>query len=267
MSRRLRAIAADTMAIVAQGHYRAGSGAAVDIAPAVRSAMAGTRMYPPDHPLPATGPVNPYPIVEVTDESTLAAARRLGEPVAALVFASARNPGGGFRNGARAQEEDIARASALYACLTTTPAFYEHHRTNRDLRYSDRVGYAPGVPVFRDDAGRLLHQPYHVTMLAAAAPNLRAITGRQAELAAAVPSVLRTRARRILAVAAAHGHRRLVLGAWGCGVFGNDPTTVAAAFTAALHEFSYFDHIVFAILDRTPAASTYRAFADLRKAT
>ena len=267
MSRRLRAIAAGTMAIVARGQYQAESGAVVDIATAVRSAVAGTHLYPPDQPLPAAGSVNPRPIVEVTNESTLAAARRLGEPVAALVFASARNPGGGFRTGARAQEEDIARASALYACLTTVPTFYEHHRADRDPRYSDRVIYTPEVPVFRDDTGRLLHHPYHVTMLTAAAPNLRALTDQQLKLVATVPSALRARAHRILAVAAAHGHRRLVLGAWGCGVFGNDPTTVAAAFTAALHECNHFDHIVFAILDRAPATPTYRAFTDQWKAT
>jgi len=31
-------------------------------------------------------------------------------------------------------------------------------------------------------------------------------------------------------LAAAHGYTRLVLGAWGCGVFRNDPEVVAAAF-------------------------------------
>ena len=262
MSRRLRAIAADTLAIVAQGNYQAESGAVVDLAPAVRSAVAGTRLYLPDQPLPAAGKANTHPIVEVTNESTLAAARRLGEPVAALVFASARNPGGGFRTGARAQEEDIARASALYPCLTTTPEFYEYHRADRDLRYSDRVIYAPQVPVFRDDPGSLLQHPYQVTMLTAAAPNLRAIMSQQPDQAATVPSIVYGRARRILTVAAAHGHRRLVLGAWGCGVFGNDPTIVAAAFTTALRDLNYFDHIVYAILDRTPAAPVYRAFAD-----
>src|SRR5262249_37811637 len=84
---------------------------------------AGTRLHLPDEPLPATGPANPNPIIEVTTQSTLTAARRLGDGTAALVFASARNPGGGFRTGARAQEEDIARASALHACLDTPPAF------------------------------------------------------------------------------------------------------------------------------------------------
>lgn len=262
LNKRLRETAAETIAIVARGGYRAPSGAWVDLTDAVAAAIAGTRLHPPDEALPAEGPPNPAPLVEVTNESTLAAARRLGDGTAALVFASARNPGGGFRTGARAQEEDIARASALHACLDTVPAFYAHHRAEPDLRYSDRVIYSPHVPVFRDDTGRLLDRPHHSALITAAAPNRRAVTQNQPDLAATVPAVLTGRALRVLEVAAAHGHRRLVLGAWGCGVFGNDPHLVAQAFAAALHRVNRFDHVVFAVLDRTPATPTYHAFAN-----
>ncbi|MDQ7908149.1 TIGR02452 family protein [Phytohabitans sp. ZYX-F-186] len=260
-NQRLRAVAADTVTITQVGGYRARSGAWVDIRAAVRGAVARTHMYLPGEPLPA-GFVRPGGgLVEVSNESTLAAARRLGDGAAALVFASARNPGGGFLTGARAQEEEIARASALHACLRATPAFYLHHRANDDLRYSDRVVYSPGVPVFRDDTLRLLDRPHRTAFLTAAAPNLRAVRDNQPHLADTVPAVLRTRALRVLQVAAAHGHRRLVLGAWGCGVFGNDPATVADAFTAALDRVDTFDHVVFAVLDRAPGTPTYHAFA------
>ena len=151
--------------------------------------------------------------VEVTYESTLQAAHRLGSGAACLVFASAKNPGGGFLGGAKAQEESIARSSALYPCLLAVPEFYAFHRAQRDLRYSDRVIYSPGVPVFRDDKGNLLDQPHTATFLTAAAPNLGAIIRNQPEHAADVPAVLVRRARRVLEVAAAHGHRTMVLGA------------------------------------------------------
>jgi uncharacterized protein (TIGR02452 family) len=261
-NKRLRETAAETITIVAQGGYRAASGAWVDITDAVAEAAAGTRLHLPDEPLPAPGPANPAPMVEVTNESTLAAARRLGDGTAALVFASARNPGGGFRTGARAQEEDIARASALHACLDTVPAFYAHHRADPDLRYSDRVIYSPHVPVFRDDTGRLLDRPHRAALITAAAPNLRAVVQNQPHLAETVPAVLSARTVRVLRAAAAHGDRRLVLGAWGCGVFGNDATVVAQAFAAALRRVDLFDHVVFAVLDRAPATPTHRAFAD-----
>ena len=68
---------------------------------------------------------------------------------------------------------------------------------------------------------------------------------------------------RVLQVAAAHGHRRLVLGAWGCGVFGNEPAVVAETFRDALRENRYFDHVVFAVLDRQRGTPVLRAFEGL----
>src|SRR5262245_984214 len=212
----------------------------------------------PDVPAATAGPDRP--VIEVTGESTLAAARRLGPGAACLVFASARNPGGGFLTGAQAQEEAIARASALHACLSTVPDFYAFHRADRDLRYSDRVIYSPGVPVFRDDHDRLLDDAYRATFLTAAAPNLGAILTNQPELADEVPAVLRRRARRVVEIAAAHGHRTLVLGAWGCGVFRNVPATVADAFAEALAGVGGIDHVVFAILDKLRGAPVRAAF-------
>jgi hypothetical protein len=116
---------------------------------------------------------------------------------------------------------------------------YDFHRRQGDLRYSDRVIYSPGVPVFRADDGALLDEPYLVSFLTAAAPNLGAIAASQP----------------------AHGHRELVLGAWGCGVFKNDPAVVAAVFAARLaHAQGRFDRVVFAVLDHRPGAPTRAAF-------
>lgn len=86
-------------------------------------------------------------VVEVTGESSTEAARRLADaPVAVLNFASARNPGGGYLNGAQAQEEALCRASALYTCLLEAREFYDHHRADRDPLYSDRVIHTPASP-------------------------------------------------------------------------------------------------------------------------
>ncbi|WP_446215081.1 TIGR02452 family protein [Micromonospora sp. IBHARD004] len=263
MSTRLRAIARDTLDILDAGHYRNTAGARVDLAGRVRAAVAGTRLHLPDDPLPTPPTGGGAPAVEVTGESALVAARRLVEDgaVAALVFASAKNPGGGFRTGAQAQEESIARASALFPCLTAVGEFYEFHREQRDLLYSDRVIQSPRVPVFRDDKGRLLDAAHEVSFLTAAAPNRGAVLRNQPADIDRVAPVLRTRARRVLAVAAAHGHRRLVLGAWGCGVFRNDPATVAEAFALALADAAgWFDQVSFAVLDRADGP-VYAAFA------
>ncbi|POX51072.1 TIGR02452 family protein [Streptomyces sp. Ru72] len=266
MSARLRGIARQTQEIVAAGAYRAPDGRSVAIAAVVEAARTGTRMYGPDAvDVPPAVPVTGA--FEVTGESSLEAARRLvgrsGDPVAVLNFASARNPGGGFLNGAQAQEEALCRASALYACISEVREFYDHHRAHRDPFYTDRVIHSPAVPVFRDDQGRLLDEPYEVGFLTAAAPNAGVVLHRAPERATELPRALATRAERVLETAAACGYRRLVLGAWGCGVFRNDPAQVAGAFQGLLDggRFAgYFQEVVFAVLDRTPGATTRAAF-------
>ena len=100
-----------------------------------------------------------------------------------------------------------------------------------------------------------------VSFLTAAAPNLGAIATSQPTAAGTVTGMLATRAARVLAAAAAHGHRRLVLGAWGCGVFRNDPAVVAEAFAGQLARTQgHFDHVVFAVLDRQRGTPTHAAF-------
>ncbi|MEV0977195.1 TIGR02452 family protein [Streptomyces sp. NPDC049915] len=254
MSARLRGIARETEKIVEAGRYVRSDGHTVSLAQAIEAARQDTRMLGPEPvPVPGAPPVDAR--IEVTGESSLEAARRLAHhAVAVLNFASARNPGGGYLNGAQAQEEALCRGSALYTCLLRAPGFYDHHRTHRDPFYTDRVIHSPAVPVFRDDRGRLLDEPYHVGFLTAAAPNAGVVLRSAPRRAAELPAALAIRAERVLETAAAHGYRRLVLGAWGCGVFRNDPAQVAESFRALLApggRFAHrFEHVVFGVLDR-----------------
>ncbi|MGV9454880.1 TIGR02452 family protein [Streptomyces sp. NPDC003635] len=263
MSARLRGIAQQTEQIVAAGGYTRSDGRETPIAQAVAAARRGTRMYGPEPvPVPSAPPVGTR--IEVTGESSLEAARRLGDGTAVLNFSSARNPGGGYLNGAQAQEEALCRASALYTCLTEVREFYDHHRAHRDAFYTDRVIHSPGVPVFRDDRGRLLDEPYTRGFLTSAAPNAGVVRRTAPERVAELPAALAHRAERVLETAAAHGYRRLVLGAWGCGVFQNDPAQVAGAFRGLLGPggrfADRFEQVVFGILDRSPGATTRAAF-------
>ncbi|MFF1442288.1 TIGR02452 family protein [Streptomyces sp. NPDC058295] len=273
MSARLRGIARETEEIVAAGRYHASDGRAVSLSAAIESARAGTRTGGPGPVEVPEGPAVEAPAravgdttVEVTGESSLEAARRLAGsgPVAVLNFASARNPGGGYLNGAQAQEEALCRASALYTCLLEAREFYDQHRAHRDPFYTDRVIHSPAVPVFRDDRGRLLDEPYGVGFLTAAAPNAGVVLRTAPERASELPGALAVRAGRVLETAAAHGYRRLVLGAWGCGVFRNDPAQVAGAFRALLGPGGRFERrfeqVVFGVLDRTPGSVVLTAF-------
>lgn len=198
--------------------------------------------------------------VEVTEESTLAAARRWvvergRSDTAALNFASARNPGGGWLGAARAQEESIARASALVPSLETAPLYYEANRRERSLLYTDHLIHSPGVPVFRDDEGALLQEAYCVSFITSPAPNVGALGQNQPERLPLVRPTLLRRARQVLKAAAVHGHRALVLGAWGCGAFRGDPQVVAGVFAEVLKEpevQGQFDWLTFAIVGGRP---------------
>ncbi|MBC6459994.1 TIGR02452 family protein [Actinomadura sp. HBU206391] len=265
-----RAIAQHTVEILEQGSYATPSGRTVDVSARLARAVDGTRVYRPAElntllSRPSSSPALPT-MIEVTGETTLAAARRLSglpdDEVACLNFASAKNPGGGFLNGAHAQEEGLARSSGLYASLRAGREFYDFHRAQGDLLYSDHMIYSPGVPVFRDDSGELLEEPYDVAFLTSPAPNRGAI--RDPAAADRIPEVLALRAAKLLAMAEANGHRRLVLGAWGCGVFRNDPAEVAEAFAGQLlggGQFTgRFGHVVFAVYDTVPGEPRLAAF-------
>ncbi|MEU1476677.1 TIGR02452 family protein [Streptomyces sp. NPDC005760] len=263
MSARLRGIAQETEQIVAAGRYRAPDGHEVVLGAEIEAARAGTRMYGPSPvDVPAFAVVDTF--VEVTGESSPEAARRLGGRAAVLNFASARNPGGGYLNGAQAQEEALCRASALYTCQLGAREFYDHHRAHRDPFYTDRVIHSPAVPVFRDDHGRLLDSAHLVGFLTAAAPNAGVVRRTAPERVAELPRALAARAGQVLSVAVAEGYRRLVLGAWGCGVFQNDPAQVAGAFRALLEPggrfAGAFEHVTFGVLDRTRGAVVRAAF-------
>lgn len=243
----------ETVRILEAGQYTNPTGEVVSIAATLAQAVAGTCSYPPDAAWPRVPLGDRATRFEVANESTLAAARRLvadGYRPLALNFASAKHPGGGFLGGARAQEESLARSSGLYACINGNP-MYAFHQAHGDALYTDYVIYSPDVPVFRDDDGQLLATPYLCAFLTAPAVNAKVVLERDRRRRAEVRTAMERRVRKVLTIAAAHGHEALVLGAWGCGVFGNDTEEIAGLFHHALtyHFGGSFIRVVFAVLD------------------
>lgn len=261
---RMHQVAVENEGIAERGSYRTRDGATVEIGGLLQAARAGTVSYGPQG-VPGGGGGGPFTgTVEVTPEGSVQAGARLvaagGEHVAVLNFASARNPGGGYLRGAKAQEEDLCRSALLYRCLLEAPDYYEAHRASSDLGYSHRVIWSPRVPVIRGPGG-LLAEPYTLSFLTSPAPNAGQLALRAAGRPVDVSGLLVERARRVLAVAARHGARELVLGAWGCGVFRNDPTVVAEAFEEALRTHGApFGRVVFAVWDRSPVSANRAAF-------
>ena len=206
--------------------------------------------------------------ISVTPESTQQAAYRLLvkeglDDVVLLNFASAKNAGGGFLNGAKAQEEDLCRSSGLYLCQLEQPDYYAANRAEKSMLYTDHIIYSPRVPFFRVSGEGLLNECFYPSVITAPAPNAGVFLQREPHGAAALATALQRRADYVLAVAKHQAQKNLVLGAWGCGVFRNPPEQVAAAFAQSLRQPEFadcFERIVFAIYDRSPSKAVLQAF-------
>jgi len=267
---KMKKVAEETMAAVAAQKYKTPSGRTLSLDKLVQAAVRRSKLYKPDYNPPEEdlGTVNHAPSISVTHESTLEAAYRLeDERPCVLNFASAKHPGGGFLRGSIAQEETIARASALYHTLVEHPEYYEENKRSQGDNiglYKDYAIYSPDVPIFRNDRTEWLEEPYKTSVLTSPAPNRGAIADFYKdeipnEIEEKIVKAFYRRMVQVLAIMSDNGHRTIVLGAWGCGIFGNNPYVVSKLFKKALEEVPRFDKVVFAIYD-DPNSDTFRAF-------
>ncbi len=245
-----------------QGYYLSNTGIKVDWAQDIQAACRNKISIPPTTILPLLNrAIQRETSIQVTNEPTLTAAHGLfnsGLRPLVLNFANGIKPGGHFLEGSRAQEENLCRSSALYATLVDDP-MYADHKTRPRPDSSDWVIYSPDVPVFRNDKGITLEQVWPLSILTCAAPYAPDIG--QADSA----KLLRQRIYRVLEVAQAYDYSTLVLGAWGCGAFGNDPRQTAMDFRTALeNEFNgVFSDVVFAITDWSPERKFLGPFCEV----
>jgi uncharacterized protein (TIGR02452 family) len=257
MGTKFKSIAEDTLRVIEQGYYYNKQNEKIEIAELVQYAVNNTELYSPAQlktllsSTENTGHGNTK--FEVINKTTLDAARRLaaeGETdIMCLNFASAKNAGGGFLGGAVAQEESIARASGLYPCLLQAPEYYTFHRNQRDLLYSDHMIWSPRVPVFKYENGQVTDNVLCISIITSAAVNAGVLNRNNNVNEQVLEAVMRTRIEKLLALCVVKKHRTLILGAWGCGVFRNDPDMIAGLFHEALTgKFSNcFNRVVFAV--------------------
>ncbi|HEU5347072.1 MAG TPA: TIGR02452 family protein [Ktedonobacterales bacterium] len=271
-----KAIANGTLAALDTGQYTAQDGTTVAIGDLLAACVSGTQCYEPDAlddiyqrvvARPGAYSATTFAVEHETPLQGCArlVARQQYQRIGVLNFASARKPGGGFLAGAVAQEESLARSSGLYLSLRQCSQFYDYHRAQDTSLYSDRMIYSPACPVVRDDAGNWLSRPYMVDFITSPAPNAGAVMRNDPDNRERIVPVLSKRAGKVLALAAYWQCDALVLGAWGCGVFRNDPATVATIFAGYLGVggafYQRFHHVLFAVHDRSPGRDTYQAFA------
>lgn len=212
--------------------------------------------------LPEQGKPVAYQVVNQSTVQAVLANSRQGQKTAVLNFASAKNPGGGFLNGAMAQEEALAAASGLYCTLLRHETYYSVNRVCNTMMYTNHAIYSPDVVFFRDSRFALLEKPVTASVLTLPAVNLGQVIlkGENQEQA---KKVMKDRMRLCLGIFAKQGDRNVILGAYGCGVFRNDPEDVARWWQELLEEEGFgacFDRITFAILDRFGSGNNLKAF-------
>lgn len=182
----------------------------------------------------------------IVDADTVKAASQYSDGKTALLnFSSYKNPGGMFLKGSKAQEECLCHASTLYNVLSQFEnSFYEWNRKNlnRSL-YLNRGLYSPNI-VFQYNG-----EEFYCDVITCAAPNKSAAQEYKGVEDRDNTILLRMRIRYILDIAMENKVDTLILGAYGCGVFGQNPEEVASIFKECLNtkHSNCFSKVVFAI--------------------
>ncbi|KAJ7450070.1 hypothetical protein B0H11DRAFT_325799 [Mycena galericulata] len=279
-SKELRDIASTTLACISAGKVTV-NGLIYDLSSSLTESTLQTAYYAPDSLLSTWQSFRPKnsttrTVIEILETTTLDAARNAAlkgykRPIGLLSFASAEQPGGGFINGASAQEESIARSSTLYKSLMTPTAqqFYSLHTTNTGNNggfYTHSMVYSPKVVVFRSDDGKWV-PPMEVDVLTSPAVHAGRVhaSSSSSSTQSTIDSTMHERMARILFLFERRRVRNIVLGSFGTGVFQNDVPAVARIWATLLvgdnARFARsFDYVAFAVVDRVTWARFKSAF-------
>ena len=187
------------------------------------ASAAQSTIYGPN--MPNRKPAREQPWIENTvelvalDSVSCAFEKPCEGKTAILNFASYKNPGGFFLGGSAAQEEALCHESNLYPILLHFEISYygeNRKRLNRAL-YTNKAIYSPNV-VFEHNSERK-----EIDVLTCAAPNFKAAHRYQNVGVPENERIFRERINFMFHVAELNEVNTLITGAWGCGVFGQQP--------------------------------------------
>jgi len=179
----------------------------------------------------------------------------------AINMASHKRPGGGVRNGARAQEEGLFRCSNLTNVISAD--FYPLQEN--ECLYTENA-------VFFKDKNYDLIPPINCDIVTIAALRLSGIVTDKGLVSfesehdrKIYEQITRDKIRLMCSIPSKYGVSNLILGAWGCGVFKNDPEFISKTFKKILIEEGYsslYDNVIFGVInDRNSVANNFEIFS------
>ena len=167
-----------------------------------------------------------------------------GKRVTALNFANALFAGGAYQMGGNAQEESICRASLLYYTIRGVKEFYSNNRKQFSALYTDGMIFSENVPIMRDESGALLDERMMADFVTCPAVNRHELMPWQRKSA---NEVMERRIEKIVSFMQSRETDVVVLGAFGCGAFGNRREDILPMFEEAINRFGGNKEYIFAI--------------------
>ena len=255
-----REIARDTLRILNNGYFINENGEEISISKAQKFSEANTVLYTPEQlkklirnqDFEDQGIKTEFEVNGLTTLDSVCKEYENNQNIIYLNFASARNAGGGFLNGSQAQEESIARATGVYPCQLKAEDYYKKNRKITTCLYTDHIIYSPNVVILKDEEGNILQQLSYGSVLTAPAVNTGFILRNEPEHIEDIEPVMKRRIDMVLAICKERAYEVLVLGAWGCGVFRNDPEVIAEMFADLLKNKykNQFQRVVFSVYSK-----------------
>lgn len=207
--------------------------------------------------------------VSVKNESTVKTIFDIGDndkKIGVLNFASAYNIGGGFESGAMAQEEALAYCSNLAYIQSEEKEGLQYYKENKKLNYPIYTdGMLTGtVTFFRDENFNFVKRPIKSLVITAPAVNVSALRNK-GDLNVSVPDIMYNRMKYILELFVLNKCTDIILGAFGCGVFGNNPYDIAEIWKKLLYRTGFikcFNSVIFSVLDNSKEKVNINSFKE-----
>ena len=244
-----------------------------ELSESVDNSINNTMVYFEDNYPEYTKKFDKDTVITVSKDKSFQATMRLSKDnpdkkIAVLNFANSVHPGGGVTRGARAQEESLCRTSTLYPVIMDqiSESYYAHHRKLNDKRATDSLIYSENIIICKTDDDIPKRMPkkdwVNVDIITMAAPHLAGTNGYGLVIDdSELFDIHLKRALHMLTVAAHKNVDILVLGAFGCGAFNNNPDVVSKAYKQALEQFNgAFEKVEFAIFCAEHETNNYLAF-------